>query len=288
MAAEYRSDAFSARYALKAAANPLSGTVYDADGASAGVQAGPVSVFGYHAQLDQGRQSVTADPLTGIVDLGTGVTPGSETVTLSGTEGGLSRQRTLTRGVDYTVIYDTGTLVLTRPVGLSDPGLDAAQLTVTFNRPGDRGALAPVWGAGVRRAWGSFAGNGASGGEVTAAYVAEAGQGTFGVNATLQEPGRLVRVLGLVSSGVRAELSVKQALGKGALNVTATQTEGYSGVLEGVPGTTVSAAVATPVSGDFGVKASLDYASAAGRLEGKTGCSDARPRGGRAGPRGQQ
>lgn len=270
VAAEYRSDAFSARYALKAAANPLSGTVYDADGASAGVQAGPVSVFGYHAQLDQGSQSVTADPLTGIVDLGTGVTPGSETVTLSGTESGLSRQRTLTRGVDYTVIYDTGTLVLTRPVGLSDPGLDTAQLTVTFNRPGDLGQRTPVWGVGVRRAWGSFAGNGASGGEVTAAYVAEAGQGTFGVKATLQEPGRLVRILGLVSSGVRAELSVKQALGKGALNVTATtQTEGYSGVLAGVPGTTVSAAVAAPVSGDFGVKASLDYASAAGGLEGE-------------------
>lgn len=269
VAAEYRSDAFSVRYALKAAVNPLSATVYDADGGSASLQAGPVSVFGYHALVDQGSQSVTADPLTGIIDLGGGLTPGSETVTLSGAEGGLSRQRTLTRGVDYTIVYDTGTLVLTRPVSLTDPDLDAPQLTVTFSRPGDPGQRERVWGVGARHAWGSFKGSGTSGGEVILAYVSEHQNSTFGVKATLQDTGRLIRFLGLFSSGVRAELSVKQALGKGALNVSATtQTEGYGGVLKGTPGTTVSAAATLPLTETFGVKASADYASAAGILKG--------------------
>lgn len=267
LAAEYRSAAFTARYALQAALNPLSGAAYNADGAALSVQAGPVSLSGYHALLSEGAQTVIADPLTGIVTLGAGITPGSERVVLRGTAGGLSRERTLTRGVDYTLVYDTGTLILTRPVSLTDPELDAPQLTITFDRPGDAAQSTPVWGVAARHAWGTA---GSRSGDVTLAYVNERGNGTLGVKASLADTGRLIRFLGLVSSGVRAELAVKQSLGRGTLNVSAgTQTDGYDGLLKGTPGTTVTADLTAPLMGPFGVRARAEYGSAARSLRGE-------------------
>ncbi|MFC5849128.1 hypothetical protein [Deinococcus petrolearius] len=264
VAAEYRRPGFSARYALKAAAEPFGERQYNADGAAVKVQTGPVEVFGYHALTEAGSQKITADPLIGIVDLGAGLIPGSETVVLTGAVEGLSRTRTLTRGVDYTIVYDTGTLTLTRPVSFTDPELEAPQLTVTFSRPGDTAQRSAAWGVGARHTWGTSL----NGGEIVAAYGQEAGRGAFGVKGTLTSPGRQFRVLGLVSGGVRAEVGLKQLLGQtGVLTVAATtQSEGYDGLLKGMPGTNVNAELVTPIAGAFGVKASAAYASVTGTL----------------------
>lgn len=264
VAAEYRRPGFSARYALKAAAEPFGERQYNSDGAAVKVQAGPVQVFGYHALVETGSQKITADPLTGIVDLGAGLTPGSETAVLTGTVEGLSRTRTLTRGVDYSIVYDTGTLILTRPVSFTDPDLEAPQLTVTFGRPGDTAQRSVAWGLGARHTWGTSL----NGGEIVAAYAQEAGRATFGVKGTLTTPGRQLRVLGLVSGGVRAEVGLKQQLGQaGVLTVAATsQSEGYDGLLGGTPGTTVAADLVAPVAGMFGVKADAAYSSVTGIL----------------------
>lgn len=264
VAAEYRRPGFSVRYALKAAAEPFGERQYNSDGVGVKVQAGPVQVFGYHALVEAGSQKITADPLTGIVDLGAGLTPGSETVVLTGTLEGLSQTRTLTRGVDYTIVYDTGTVILTRPVSFTDPDLEGPQLTVTFSRPGDTAQRSAAWGIGARHTWGTAL----NGGEVVAAYAQEAGRDTFGVKGTLTSPGRQLRALGLVSGGVRAEISLKQRLGQtGVLTVAATtQSEEYDGLLKGSSGTTVTADVVAPVAGAFGVKAGAAYSSVTGIL----------------------
>lgn len=247
VAASYDNGRFRVRYALRAAQNPLTGAAVNGDGLSASAQLTEhLSLTGTYAASEAASQ-VRTFPVTALVlDLGPNVTPDSETVTVTSTRGGSSSVRTLTRGVDYSVQYLTGSVVLTRPI--ADP--DATLITVTFQRPGDRTNLQRAASLSARYAWGNLIGSGTSGGEIVGGVVREGPDGTltFGVRGRWASASSSAKLLALYQNGYRAEGEVRWRGGTGEVWVRGvTQGAGYSGPFAGEAGTTLTGEARVPL-----------------------------------------
>ena len=244
---------FKATYALKAGIHPLTGQAANTD--SMNVTAFLNDRWSLHADfalLNSGLRELTFSEDQLVLDLGANVAPYSETLSVTRVLDGQSRQDTLTRGVDYSIQYLTGTVVLTRTVP-RDPNTAPPTITVQFSRPGDPASDKIQYGVSARYAYGNASRQtitSASGGDIVMAAVAEADQAnsaTFGVRTSYRTPNLAARSLimynaGLNGSGWHAEAEIRQQSTRTQTWVRATsQSENYPGPLKTEAGTVITA-----------------------------------------------
>ncbi len=281
LAVSFEHPNLSARYALRAATDPVFGVTYDVDGLTVTARtAGDVqwNVTGYAARLPS-RQATRTFPGDGLTfDLGGPIQSGTETLTASGVVNGVRTDRLLTRGVEYTVVDTTGVITLTRPLAVLFPDLTGATLTVRY--AGEQTSTEPVWGVSAGAAWGRYAGAGSSGARVQVGVAHTLTGTTYGVRADASAPG--VDATGRISlSGHdwRAEGQLRAAQGsQGARLAVTYQTPDYQGPNSGAPGTTVDAEASAALTPAFRIQANANVTSGGRRAVTALGVWTATPK----------
>lgn len=281
LAVNFEHPNLSARYALRAATDPVFGVTYDTDGLSGTVRtAGDVqwNVTGYAARLPS-RQVTRTFPGDGLTfDLGGPIQSGTETLTVSGVVSGVQTDRLLTRGVEYTVVDTTGVITLTRPLSVLFPDLTGTTLTVRY--AGEQTNTEPVWGVSAGAAWGRYAGTGSRGARVQVGVAHTLTGTTYGVRADASAPG--VDATGRVSltgRDWRAEGQLRAAQGsQGARLAVTYQTPDYQGPNSGTPGTTVDAEASAALTPAFRIQANANVTSGGRRAVTALGIWTATPK----------
>lgn len=266
VAAEYDSAAVTARYALNAAVNPVTGTTAPGDGARADVRMGNFSVIGTFARPDLALQSRTIDSVTGLITLESEVQPGTEVVVLTGDKNGEYVERVLQRGTDYTIQYLTGTIVLSRAPQAYDAELNRPAVQVRYNAPGDVAPKQTLWSISARYADGKYQPGVQSGlGRELVAGVMNNERGVaFGVRGKYESQTVVGNALALYQNGVRVTADAKADLGRTEIGVSGRyESEGYAGPLHTGAGTQAQAQVRHEVTNTVALRGKVQYSSAA-------------------------
>lgn len=271
VAAEYDSPRFTARYALNATQFPLTGGNVAGDGTNVIFRAGDFSIIGGYARVEDRVQSRVSESQTGVIALGPDVAQGSEIVKVQGTKNGNAFEQLLTRGVDYSISYTTGTVVLVRAPQHLVPDLAGAKVVVSYNRVGDIPGLIGNWSAALRYGTGHFGLNkqGDNGLEVVAGAMNDGKVTAFGVRGVYEDKFMSARLLALSAHGAMVQAEVKAETTRVQFGAQFSyQADGYAGPSTTTKGLHAHATGRFALSEVVALKGSLNYATHSG-LDGK-------------------